>query len=91
MRKLFYPLFMATMCVATACTNTKDDVINNNPTNKTPISFAVEESRAMTRAGFSIDTEIAMRIKSKNDKDSVLHAPLLLPRRRVMIPIRVYR
>ena len=71
MRKLFYPLFMATMCVATACTNTKDDVINNNPTNKTPISFAVEESRAMTRAGFSIDTEIAMRIKSKNDKDSV--------------------
>ena len=71
MRKLIYPLMMATMCVATACTNTKDDVIDN-PTDKTPISFSVDESHTpMTRAGFTKATEIAMRIKSKNDKDSV--------------------
>ncbi len=68
MRKLIYPLMMATMCVATACTNTKDDVIDN-PSDKTPISFVGENSTTpITRGGFegSTDThtEVAMHIRS---------------------------
>lgn len=69
MRKLIYPLMMATMYVATSCTNTKDDVIDNNPTDKTPISFVGENSTTpITRGGFEgatdAYTEVAMHIRS---------------------------
>lgn len=65
MKKFFNPLILATALVATACTNTEDGVINDDPANKTAISF-VGESRntPVTRAGFGADTKIAMRIKS---------------------------
>lgn len=68
MRKLFYPLLIATAFVATACTSTQDSDNDApvDPNGKTAISFSVEEQRkAMTRAGFTGNTKIAMRIKSE--------------------------
>lgn len=71
MKKFIYPLMMLAALGTTACTNTKDDVINDDPSNKTAISF-VGESRntPITRAGFGKETLIAMHIRSKNSKDA---------------------
>ena len=68
MKQLFYPLVLATALVTTACNN---DLENNtdvvDPSNKTAISFSVEESQQpMTRAGFKASTKMAMRIKSED-------------------------
>ena len=68
MKNLFYPLIFATAFVATACTSTLDTDFDTpvDPNGKTAISFSVEEQRkALTRAGFSGSTKIAMRIKSE--------------------------
>ena len=72
MKNLFYPLIFATALVATACNNDLEnstDVID--PNGKTAISFSVEESQQpMTRAGFSVSTKMAMRIKSTDGTSS---------------------
>ncbi len=72
MKKFFNPLILATALAATACTNTEDGVINDDPANKTAISFSVEENQSpVTRAGFTADTKIAMRIKSTDGSATV--------------------
>ena len=72
MKKLFYPLTLALTLLATSCTNNQDDMTTpTDPSGKTPISFSVEENRKpITRAGFTADTKIAMRIKSENKTDN---------------------
>ena len=73
MKKLFYPLMLATAFVATACTNNlEDDVTPVDPNGKTPISFIAENNnQPVTRVGFEGDsksyTEVAMHIRS-NEK-----------------------
>lgn len=67
MKNLFYPLIFATAFVATACTSSQETDFDTpvDPNGKTAISFSVEEQRkALTRAGFTGSTKIAMRIKS---------------------------
>lgn len=73
MKNLITPLLMATALIATACTNTNDiDTPDVDPSGKTPISFSVEESHSpRTRAGFTADTKIAMRIKSTDGNSTV--------------------
>ena len=73
MKNLITPLLMATALIATACTNTNDiDTPDVDPSGKTPISFSVEESHSpRTRAGFTADTKIAMRIKSEKTENNV--------------------
>lgn len=68
MKVLFRSLTLAALFAASACSN---EIVNEieeiDPSSKTAISFSVEENRAhMTRAGFTADTKIAMRIKSEN-------------------------
>ena len=46
MKKLFYPLMLATAFVATSCTNTEDTNTNVDPSGKTPISFVGENNTA---------------------------------------------
>lgn len=71
MKKYLYPLMMLAALVTTACTNTTDDVINDDPKDKTPITFVGEESHGqITRAGFDADTKVAMRIKSTDGKST---------------------
>lgn len=72
MKKLFYPLTLALTLLATSCTNNQDDMTTpTDPSGKTPISFSVEENRKpITRAGFTADTKIAMRIKSTDGTNS---------------------
>lgn len=72
MKKLFYPLTLALTLLATSCTNNQDDMTTpTDPSGKTPISFSVEENRKpITRAGFTADTKIAMRIKSTDGSNS---------------------
>ena len=72
MKKFFNPLILATALAATACTNTEDGVINDDPANKTAISF-VGESRntPVTRAGFGADTQIALHIRSTKDASNI--------------------
>lgn len=72
MKKLFYPLTLALTLLATSCTNNQDDMTSpTDPSGKTPISFSVEENRKpITRAGFTADTKIAMRIKSTDGTNS---------------------
>ena len=68
MKNLLYPLVFATAFVATACTSTNETDFDTpvDPNGKTAISFSVEEQRrALTRAGFTDITKIAMRIKSE--------------------------
>ncbi len=67
MKNLLYPVLLATTIMAASCTNNQDDVTEvTDPSNKTAISFSVEEQyRALTRAGFTSSTKIAMRIKSE--------------------------
>ena len=67
MKNLINPLLIATALITTACTNTTDiDNHDVDPSGKTPISFSVEENLSTrTRAGFSDETKIAMRIKSE--------------------------
>ena len=76
MKNLITPLLMATALIATACTNTNDiDTPDVDPSGKTPISFSVEESHSpRTRAGFTADTKIAMRIKSEKTENNVTTA-----------------
>ncbi len=65
MNKNLYLLLLGTLMSA-ACTNNLED-INIDPSNKTAISFSVEENHApMTRAGFTASTKIAIRIKSED-------------------------
>ena len=73
MKNLITPLLMATALIATACTNTNDiDTPDVDPSGKTPISFSVEENHnPRTRAGFTADTKIAMRIKSTDGNSTV--------------------
>ncbi len=69
MKKLFYPLMLATVFVATSCTNTEDTNTPVDPSGKTPISFVGENNTAaMTRAGFTYDTEVVMHIRSVSKK-----------------------
>ena len=68
MKVLFRSLTLAALFAASACSN---EIINEieeiDPSSKTAISFSVEENHTpMTRAGFTADTKIAMRIKSEN-------------------------
>lgn len=68
MKRFIYPMLLATAFVATACTtNQETDIVTPvDPNGKTAISFSVEEqNRALTRAGFTASTKIAMRIKSE--------------------------
>ena len=78
MKKFIYPLMMLAALGTTACTNTKDDVINDDPSNKTAISF-VGESRntPITRAGFDDNTQIAMRIKSEAKDKQTLYTRII--------------
>ena len=73
MKKFFNPLILATALAATACTNTEDDSTDIvDPSGKTAISFVGEENHSpMTRAGFTTNTKIAMRIKSADGSDSL--------------------
>ena len=75
MKNLITPLLMATALIATACTNTNDiNTPDVDPSGKTPISFSVEESHSpRTRAGFTADTKIAMRIKSEKTENNVTY------------------
>ena len=69
MNKNLYLLLLGTLMSA-ACTNNLED-INIDHSNKTAISFSVEESHTpMTRAGFTASTKIAMRIKSEDGSGS---------------------
>ena len=73
MKKLFYPLTLALTLLATSCTNNQDDMTTpTDPSGKTPISFVGEATTApaRTRAGFTDDTKIAMRIKSTDGTNS---------------------
>ncbi len=70
MKKLFYPLMLATAFVATSCTNTEDTNTTVDPSGKTPISFVGENNTApITRAGFTDNTEVVMHIRSVSKKD----------------------
>lgn len=76
MRKLFYPLLLATAFVATACTSTQDSDNDApvDPNGKTAISFVGQSSnRPLTRAGFSAKdkTQIAMHIRSTKDASNI--------------------
>lgn len=74
MKKLTFPLLLATALVAASCTS--DDLENGNnevidESLKTKISFSMTDDsgsleRPLSRAGFVSATEIAMRIRSKN-------------------------
>lgn len=67
MKNLFYPLLFATAFVATACTSTKETDFDTpvDPNGKTAISFVGESNNhPVTRAGFKINTHIAMHIRS---------------------------
>lgn len=72
MKKLFYPLMLATAFVATSCTNTEDTNTTVDPSGKTPISFVGENNTApITRAGFVEGaTQIAMHIRSTKATDT---------------------
>lgn len=71
MKNLITPLLMATALIATACTNTNDDDVIVDPSEKTPISFSGEEnSTPITRAGFTVETKVAIRIKSTDGTSS---------------------
>ncbi|WP_044109587.1 fimbrillin family protein [Xylanibacter brevis] len=68
MKNLFFPLLAATALVTTACSNSLEDDANAiDPSNKTAISFVGEDNAAMTRAGFAINTHIAMHIRSNKN------------------------
>lgn len=74
MKKLFYPLTLALTLLATSCTNNQDDMTPpTDPSGKTPISFVGEATTApaRTRAGFTADTKIAMRIKSTDGTNTI--------------------
>ncbi len=69
MKKLFYPLMLATAFVATSCTNTEDTNTTVDSSGKTPISFVGENNTApITRAGFTDNTEVVMHIRSVSKK-----------------------
>lgn len=74
MKNLLYPLLFATAFMATACTNTQDDVNEIiDPSGKTAISFVGQDNaRLVTRAGFEKETQIVMHIRSnkKEGKDT---------------------
>ncbi|MCR5269882.1 MAG: fimbrillin family protein [Prevotella sp.] len=68
MKNLFFPLLAATALVTTACSNSLEDDANAiDPSNKTAISFVGEDNAAVTRAGFAINTHIAMHIRSNKN------------------------
>ena len=68
MKNLFYPLLFATALVSAACSNDLENDGNaTDPSNKTAISFVGEDNAAVTRAGFAINTHIAMHIRSNKN------------------------
>ena len=72
MKHLFYPLIIATALVATACTNSLEDEANVvDPSNKTAISFVGQNNTSVTRAGFAVQTQIAMHIRSTKDASNI--------------------
>lgn len=67
MKNLLYPLFLATAFVATACTSANETDFDTpvDPNGKTAISFVGQSSNhGLTRAGFTVETQIAMHIRS---------------------------
>ena len=67
MKNLLYPLVFATAFVATACTSTNETDFDTpvDPNGKTAISFVGQSSNhGLTRAGFTVETQIAMHIRS---------------------------
>ncbi len=67
MKNLFYPLIFATAFVATACTSSQETDFDTpvDPNGKTAISFVGQSSNhGLTRAGFTVETQIAMHIRS---------------------------
>ncbi len=72
MKVLFHSMLVAAVLATTACSSDiKDDIEVIDPSNKTAISFSVGENHTpVTRAGFTAQTKIAMRIKSENGSGS---------------------